>query len=229
MQADLSVIQLVLEAGVPVQAVMALLLLASILSWGVIFKKQAALAATRRAADDFEQRFWSGSDLLTLYTRISERRRAPTGMESLFEAGFKEFARLRKQIPGEPTAVVDASQRAMRVALNREMDRLETGLPFLASVGSTSPYIGLLGTVWGIMNAFLALGGNQSATLATVAPGIAEALIATAMGLIAAIPAVIAYNRHTHQTERLASRYDAFVDEFASILQRQAHTPGGAA
>ena len=227
MEADLSIIKLIVEASVPVQVVMGLLLLASVISWAMIFKKQAALASARRAANGFEKRFWSGSDLVALYTQISERRRVLTGMESLFEAGFKEFARLRKQVLGDPMAVVEGSRRSMRVALSREMDHLETHLSFLATVGSTSPYIGLFGTVWGIMNAFRALSGEQSATLATVAPGIAEALIATAMGLFAAIPAVIAYNRYTHDVERLITRYDTFVDEFSSILQRQAHTAQG--
>lgn len=229
MEVDLSILQLVLDASVPVQAVMVLLLLGSLLSWARIFKKRAVLAGARRAADDFEQRFWSGSDLVTLYNQISEHGRPAAGMESLFEAGFKEFARLRKQIASDPIVVVDASRRAMRVALTRELDHLEAGLPFLATVGSVSPYIGLFGTVWGIMNAFLALGGEQSATLSSVAPGIAEALIATAMGLFAAIPAVIAYNRYIHQVERLESRYDTFMDEFSSVLQRQAHTRGGGA
>ncbi|MGB1109542.1 MAG: protein TolQ [Gammaproteobacteria bacterium] len=223
METDLSIIKLILEASPLVQAVMALLLLASITSWAMIFRKRAAISASRAAADDFEQRFWSGTDLVAMYTQISERRHSPTGMESLFEAGFKEFARLRKQQVRDPMSIVEGSQRAMRVALSREIDNLETNLSFLATVGSTSPYIGLFGTVWGIMNSFRALGNVQHATLSLVAPGIAEALIATAMGLFAAIPAVIAFNRFSYDVERVVNRYDTFVEEFSSILQRQAH------
>lgn len=225
MEADLSIIKLILEASPLVQAVMALLVLASLISWTMIFRKRAAISSARSAADDFEKRFWSGTDLVAMYTQISERRRSPTGMESLFEAGFKEFARLRKQQVRDPMSIVEGSQRAMRVALSREIDNLETNLSFLATVGSTSPYIGLFGTVWGIMNSFRALGNVQHATLALVAPGIAEALIATAMGLFAAIPAVIAFNRFSYDVERVINRYDTFVEEFSSILQRQAHGP----
>jgi biopolymer transport protein TolQ len=225
METDLSFVKLVLSASPLVQVVMLLLVLASLISWTMIFRKRAGLRSARRAADEFEKRFWSGTDLVALYTQISERRRNPNGMESLFEAGFKEFARLRKQQVPDPMSIVEGTQRAMRVAMAREVDQLETHLSFLATVGSTSPYVGLFGTVWGIMNSFRALGGVQQATLALVAPGIAEALIATAMGLFAAIPAVIAYNRYTYDVERLVNRYDVFVDEFSSIIQRQAHQP----
>ncbi len=223
MQADLSIFELVAEASLIVQLVMLMLLMASMASWAMIFRKRRLLKLARTSADDFEMRFWSGSDLVSMYTQISERRRSRSGMESLFEAGFKEFARLRKQTGVEPMAVVEGSQRAMRVALAREIDFLETNLNFLATVGSTSPYVGLFGTVWGIMGSFRAIGAMQNVTLAVVAPGISEALIATAMGLFAAIPAVIAYNRYTNDVERLINRYDTFVEEFSSILQRQAH------
>ena len=189
----------------------------------MIFRKRGQLGAARRAADDFEDRFWSGKDLLSLYNKITSRRQSPAGMERIFEAGFKEFARLRKQANIEPAAVLDGTQRAMRVALSREIDTLETHLSFLATVGSTSPYVGLFGTVWGIMNSFRALGNVQQATLAMVAPGIAEALIATAVGLFAAIPAVIAYNRYSNDVERLVNRYGTFLEEFSTILQRQVH------
>jgi biopolymer transport protein TolQ len=201
---------------------MVLLLVTSMVSWTMIFRKRAALSQARAAADEFEGRFWSGKDLNALYTQIARRERTE-GVEAIFEAGFKEFARLRQQTGIEPMDMVEGAQRTMRVALSREIDKLEVNLPFLATVGSTSPYIGLFGTVWGIMNSFRGLSNVQQATLALVAPGIAEALIATAMGLFAAIPAVIAYNAFANNVERLISRYDAFLEEFSTILQRQAH------
>jgi biopolymer transport protein TolQ len=220
---DLSLFQLVAHASILVQIVLGLLLLASLASWTMIFRKRSALAKARRAADDFEERFWSGKDLLSLYNKVTSRRHSPAGMERIFEAGFKEFARLRKQPSIDPKAVLDGTQRAMRVALSREIDTLEVHLSFLATVGSTSPYVGLFGTVWGIMNSFRALGNVNQATLAMVAPGIAEALVATAMGLFAAIPAVIAYNRYSNDVERLVNRYHTFLEEFSTILQRQVH------
>lgn len=223
MSTDLSLFQLVAHASVLVQIVMGLLLLASLASWTMIFRKRSTLVRARRAADDFEERFWSGKDLLSLYNKVTSRRHSPAGMERIFEAGFKEFARLRKQPSIDPKAVLDGTQRAMRVALSREIDSLEVHLSFLATVGSTSPYVGLFGTVWGIMNSFRALGDVQQATLAMVAPGIAEALVATAMGLFAAIPAVIAYNRYSNDVERLVNRYNTFLEEFSTILQRQVH------
>lgn len=223
MTTDLSLVTLVANASVLVQIVLAILLTASLASWTMIFRKRGQLGAARRAADDFEDRFWSGKDLLSLYNKITSRRQSPAGMERIFEAGFKEFARLRKQANIEPAAVLDGTQRAMRVALSREIDTLETHLSFLATVGSTSPYVGLFGTVWGIMNSFRALGNVQQATLAMVAPGIAEALIATAVGRFAAIPAVIAYNRYSNDVERLVNRYGTFLEEFSTILQRQVH------
>ncbi len=223
MTADLSITQLILDASLVVQIVMALLLLASLLSWTVIFLKWSVIKQARQEADRFERRFWSGADLGELYKRVSARRGKLKGMESIFEAGFREFLHLRKSAV-DPLAMVQGVQRAMRVALNREVDNLEMHLSFLATVGSTSPYVGLFGTVWGIMNAFIGLGSVKQATIASVAPGIAEALIATAMGLFAAIPAVIAYNRYSNDVERLISRYDIFAEEFSTILQRQAHT-----
>lgn len=222
MTTDLSLIHLVMNASVLVQAVMALLLVISVVSWTIIFQKARTIKAARNAVGEFESRFWAGSDLTTLFREVSSRD-SVGGLETIFQAGFKEFVRLRKQGGVEPMAVVEGSQRAMRVELNREVDRLEMQLPFLATVGSTSPYVGLFGTVWGIMNSFRALGNVHQATLAMVAPGIAEALIATAMGLFAAIPAVVSYNRYSTDVERLIGRYGTFVEEFSTILQRQAH------
>ncbi len=222
MNVDLSILHLILNASHVVQLVMAMLLLVSLISWMRTFRKAMVLKHARREADAFEDKFWSGSDLAQLYTAITSRPHTRAGMEIIFESGFREFARLRQQHTAEPKAVLDGAQRAMRIALAREIDRLETNLPFLATVGSTSPYVGLFGTVWGIMNSFRALGNLKQATLSLVAPGIAEALIATAMGLFAAIPAVIAYNRFVNEVDRLESRYANFLDEFSNILQRQA-------
>ncbi len=224
MSTDMSIISLFLNASLVVQLVMLLLLLASLASWFLIFKKAIVMKDARRAADEFEDRFWSGSDLADLYDKITSRRNTISGMSRIFEAGFKEFARQRKNVGIDPMAVVEGSERAMRVALNREIDELESSLSFLATTGSTSPYVGLFGTVWGIMNSFRALANVNQATLAMVAPGIAEALVATAMGLFAAIPAVIAYNRFQADLEHLVNRYDAFADEFSTILQRHAHS-----
>lgn len=223
MTSDLSLMDLVLDASLLVQLVMLLLLVASVVSWTMIFQKRIRMHRARRSANKFEDQFWSGKDLVSIYNRINDPKHEATGMEVIFLSGFKEFARLRGHSGIDPQAVLEGAQRAMRVALSREIDDLELHLSFLATVGSTSPYVGLFGTVWGIMNSFRALGNVQQATLAMVAPGIAEALIATAMGLFAAIPAVIAYNRFANDVERLSNRYDTFVEEFSSILQRQAH------
>ena len=223
MSTDMSFFHLIIGASVVVQLVMLLLLVVSMVSWTMIFRRRSALKQAREEADAFEDRFWSGGDLTALYKRVSAHPEHTIGMAGIFHAGFSEFARLRKQSGAEPRAVVEGAQRVMRVALSRETDDLETHLSFLATVGSTSPYVGLFGTVWGIMNSFRGLGNAQQATLSMVAPGIAEALIATAMGLFAAIPAVIAYNRYSHDVERLISRYDNFLEEFSTILQRQAH------
>ena len=224
MTPDHSFIELILNASLLVQFVMLILALASLVSWTMIFNKQLLLKRGKQDAEIFEERFWSVEDLTPLYTRITAKRYEPSGMEKIFEAGFKEFARSQKQDNIDAETIVDASQRAMRIAMNKEMDHLETNLSFLATVGSTSPYIGLLGTVWGIMNSFQALGTVQHATISMVAPGISEALVATAMGLFAAIPAVIAYNRYSYDVERLISRYDNFMEEFASILHRHAYS-----
>ncbi len=225
---DLSILTLLMDASLLVQLVMLLLLLVSVFAWTVIFNKWKSLSLARRATASFEDRFWSGGDLNRLYEQVSSSGQNG-GLERIFVAGFKEFVRLRKQGDAEPMAVIEGAQRMMRVKLNREADAMEDNLQFLATVGSTSPYVGLFGTVWGIMNSFHALGNVQQATLAMVAPGIAEALIATAMGLFAAIPAVVAYNRFRTDTERLINNYDNFVDEFTSILQRQVHGDKGGA
>jgi biopolymer transport protein TolQ len=217
---DLSFVTLILEASVFVQLIMLILLAASIASWYFIFRKRAQLALAQRTADAFEQAFWSGGDLVAIFQRLDRRDKALVGIERIFHTGFREFAKLRQQKNIAVDAMIESTERVMRITLNREIDALELHLPFLATVSSTSPYIGLLGTVWGIMNSFRALGNVQQATLAMVAPGIAEALIATAMGLFAAIPAVIAYNRYATQVERLHSRYDIFKEEFTSILER---------
>ena len=217
---DMSVLSLITGASVIVQLVMAALLLASLLSWYYIFLKIFTYNRSTRLADEFEKDFWSGGDLNELYQRATSSRSAGT-MERIFEAGFREFARLRKQ-PGMDIAVImDGTRRAMRATYQREMERLESHLSFLASVGSVSPYVGLFGTVWGIMNAFRGLANVAQATLGHVAPGIAEALIATAIGLFAAIPAVIAYNRFAGDLNRLATRFDSFMEELSNILQRQ--------
>jgi len=223
----LSIIDLILHASFVVQCVMAILLTASVVSWAMIIQRNKALSEAIDETRKFEDRFWSGIDLSKLYNEVSARANV-SGMESLFKAGFKEFARLHKTSARSPNAVMEGTQRAMRVGLSREVERLETHLAFLATVGSISPYIGLFGTVWGIMNSFIALGAVQQATLAMVTPGIAEALIATAIGLFAAIPAVIAYNRFSHRVEMLENSYANFVEEFSNILHRQAVSSGDA-
>ena len=218
---QLSIIRLIAEASVPVQIVIAILLLASLTSWAIIFRKRFVIGRARRGADQFEISFWSGGDLAQLYRAI-EQRGGTTGMASIFEFGFREFARLRQQGGIAADQLLEGARRAMRVAQLKEIDRLEASLATLATVGSTSPYVGLFGTVWGIMSAFASLGNVQQATLAMVAPGISEALITTAIGLFAAIPAVVAYNRFADQVGRLEIRYDAFTEEFSTILQRHA-------
>jgi biopolymer transport protein TolQ len=221
MGGELSILRLVMQASLVVQFVMLLLLAASLMSWTIIFRKRSALRRGRSDAERFENSFWSGGDLTVLYRQI-ESRGGARGMESIFEFGFREFARLRQQGEGAADALLEGARRAMRVAQLKEIDRLEQSLATLATVGSTSPYVGLFGTVWGIMSAFSNLGNVQQATLASVAPGIAEALVATAIGLFAAIPAVVAYNRFADQVSRLELRYDAFMEEFSTILQRHA-------
>jgi biopolymer transport protein TolQ len=224
MTSNLNPLELVLQASIIVQIVMALLLLASIVSWAIMLRKRSELRQARAEADRFEEMFWSGGDLTAMFRAIDQSRRVTKGMESIFEQGFREFTRMRQH--GVSAAqLIEGSRRGMRVALLRETDRLEHSLSMLATIGSTSPYVGLFGTVWGIMNAFHGLGNVQQATLAMVAPGIAEALIATAMGLFAAIPAVIAYNRYADQVSRIELRYDTFAEELSSILQRHATMP----
>ena len=218
---SLNLLTLVLHASIPVQLVMLLLLFGSIASWVIIFRKKRVLDRAAREADQFEERFWSGAELSKLYAGSTERNRDISGLEAIFEAGFREFSRLRQRRGADSRMQLEGAQRAMRATGSREIDGLEHNLEFLANVGSISPYVGLFGTVWGIMISFQGLANVKEATIATVAPGISEALIATAMGLFAAIPAVWAYNRFATKVERIAVRYDAFSEEFSSILQRQ--------
>ncbi|PKO47188.1 MAG: protein TolQ [Betaproteobacteria bacterium HGW-Betaproteobacteria-22] len=218
---DMSIFTLIAGASLPVQMVMLILVIVSLFSWWYIFIKVATLKRAERDAEEFEKNFWMGGDLNKLYEGIASGHRKPRGMASIFEAGFKEFARHRQQARMEVSDVMEGARRAMRAAYNREMDDLDAHLPFLASVGSVSPYIGLFGTVWGIMNAFRGLSNVAQATLSQVAPGIAEALVATAIGLFAAIPAVIAYNRFASSVDRLSVRYESFMEEFTNILQRK--------
>jgi biopolymer transport protein TolQ len=219
---QLSIFELVANASLLVQLVMLTLLLASLASWVMIFQRWFFLRRVQREIEEFEEHFWSGIDLRQLYGELVEEDDL-TGIESAFVAGFKEYTRLAEEGSGDPDAIMQGVQRAMRIALTREEERLETHLPFLATVGSTSPYIGLFGTVWGIMNSFRSLANMTQATLASVAPGISEALVATAMGLFAAIPAVIAFNRFSARVEAMVKRYEAFSDELISILHRVAH------
>jgi biopolymer transport protein TolQ len=222
---DLSFIALISNAHLIVQLIMALLLLVSLMSWSYIFRKTFAIRAARTQTEQFERTFWAGGNLHTLHQSATSSREQSGALARIFEAGMGEFIKGKqaseKRDPLDTGAVLDGARRAMRAAFQRELDGLDTHLNFLASVGSVSPYIGLLGTVWGIMNAFRGLANVQQATLAAVAPGIAEALIATAIGLFAAIPAVVAYNRFTHDIDRLAIRFESFVEEFSNILQRQ--------
>lgn len=217
---DLSLLQLLLDASVPVQLVMLILVGISVLSWTYIFSKRAALKRAHEQTRRFEDDFWAGGDLTVLQQAVSSRRDEHGALARIFDAGMTEFLKARRN-HSNTEALLDGSRRAMRATYQREMDNLESHLNFLASAGSVSPYIGLLGTVWGIMHAFLGLSSMQQATLSAVAPGIAEALIATAIGLFAAIPAVVAYNRYTNEIDRLSIRFDSFIDEFLNILQRQ--------
>ena len=224
MHADMSFIGLFLQASVLVKLVMLTLLGLSIASWAVIIQRRKMLNSARLKSARFEDTFWSGVDLNRLYKELTARGESVAGLEAMFVAGFKEYSRLIKVNSKSPDAVMEGTSRAMRVSLSREMEKLENNLPMLATIGSTSPYIGLFGTVWGIMNSFIALGTVENATLAMVAPRIAEALIATAMGLFAAIPAVVAYNRFATQAEKLEMAYANFMEEFSNILQRQAYS-----
>jgi biopolymer transport protein TolQ len=222
MSNDLSILHLVANASFVVQLVMFILLSASVLSWTLIFSKGKELRRATSVTDDFEKEFWSGIELTTLYQKLATNNFKTEGIEKIFLAGYKEFSRM-SQKGAEPIIQVESAQRVMRIELSREVDRLDDSMAFLATVGSTSPYVGLFGTVWGIMNSFRALGDVKNATLANVAPGIAEALIATAIGLFAAIPAVVSYNRFSTKLDRLAGRYEIFMDEFVVLLHRQAH------
>ncbi|GAA0686808.1 protein TolQ [Marinobacterium maritimum] len=223
MEDKLSIWSLVLNASLVVQLVMLLLMLASFLSWVMIFQRNQVMRKARRSLRQFEDRFWSGVDLGELFREVSQTPNANSGAENIFRAGLQEYTRLTQKTGSDPEMVMNGVQRAMRVAMAREEERLERHLPFLATVGSTSPYVGLFGTVWGIMNAFRGLANVHQATLASVAPGISEALVATAIGLFAAIPAVIAFNRFSAQAEGLLNAYDTFADEFSSILYRRVH------
>ncbi|CAH1536928.1 MULTISPECIES: protein TolQ [Vibrio] len=222
MTADISILDLFLQASLLVKLVMLTLLGMSIASWAMIIKRSKVLSQASKDAESFEDKFWSGTDLSQLYQKVKARKDDIGGTEEIFYAGFTEFARLRKSNANSPAYIMEGTGRAMRVSVAREVDELETSLPFLATVGSISPYIGLFGTVWGIMHAFIALGEVKQATLSMVAPGIAEALIATAMGLFAAIPAVMAYNRLSNKVSKLEHTYATFSEEFHSILHRQA-------
>ncbi|HIF9504058.1 TPA: protein TolQ [Photobacterium damselae] len=222
MTGELSILDLFLQASLLVKIVMLILLGMSVVSWTMIIKRSQVLSEATTRAHRFEDRFWSGVDLSQLYKEVEARKDDLTGSEQIFYAGFKEYARLHRSNGKVPEAVMEGTGRAMRVALSREVEELETNLPFLATVGSISPYIGLFGTVWGIMHAFIALGAVKQASLAMVAPGIAEALVATAMGLFAAIPAVMFYNRLTNRVAKLEHTYATFMEEFSSILHRQA-------
>jgi biopolymer transport protein TolQ len=217
----LTVYHLIANASLLVQAVILILVLASVTSWTMIFRKGRELKQARRSMDHFEERFWSGGDLGALHQQVAGRPGPRRGPEQLFDVGFGSYTRLAQKPGASRVEIVDGTRRAMRVALNREADALELHLPFLATVGSISPFVGLFGTVWGIMNSFRGLANVGQATLAMVAPGISEALIATAMGLFAAIPAVIAYNRYVNDVEKLVNRYDNFCEEFSQVLQRQ--------
>lgn len=221
MSTDLSIMHLFLNASFLVQLVMLALLVVSIAAWTIIFRKRRELNDAQLGLKIFEDSFWSGSSLADLYQQLSKDTVKKSGAAAIFVAGFKEYLKLRQKTGISSSELLEGTRRSMRVALNREIDALEMQLPFLATVGSTSPYVGLFGTVWGIMNSFRALGNVNQATLAMVAPGIAEALIATAMGLFAAIPAVIGYNRYISAVERLSNQYDNFLEEFSVILQRQ--------
>lgn len=222
MNEPLSIWALVMEAGPLVKLVMLSLVIASITSWALIFQRAITMARAKSAATHFEDRFWSGLDLVRVYREPSGDQ--PEATEAVFRAGFKEFNRLRQQNGVDPDALMEGVQRSMRVTLAREQERLERHLPMLATIGSISPYVGLFGTVWGIMNSFRGLANAQQATLATVAPGISEALIATAIGLFAAIPAVVAYNRYSAKADSILAGIETFAEEFSAILHRKVHS-----
>jgi biopolymer transport protein TolQ len=229
MKPDLSIVQLVLNASWVVQLVMVLLIGVSIASWAAIFRKLFALKRVNTLNDDFERDFWSGTSLNDLFSAAAQNAKMAGPMERIFASGMREYSKLRERRISDAGTLLDGARRAMRASYQRELDAVETNLSFLASVGSVSPYVGLFGTVWGIMHAFIGLASLQSVTLATVAPGIAEALVATAIGLFAAIPAVVAYNRFARDIDRVAIKLETFIEEFSNILQRNlgAHSASG--
>ena len=229
MNQDLSIVQLVLHASLVVQLVMALLLVVSVASWAAIFRKLLALKRVKALNDEFEREFWSGRSLNELFTAAVQHAKQAGPLERIFASGMREFQKLRERRIGDPGTLMDGARRAMRASFQRELDVIESNLSFLASVGSVSPYVGLFGTVWGIMHAFTGLASLQQVTLATVAPGIAEALVATAIGLFAAIPAVVAYNRFARDIDRVAIRLETFIEEFSNILQRNLGSQAAAA
>ena len=222
---DMSILSLVLQASWVVQLVMLILVAGSVASWATIFRKAAALKRVRKLNEEFEEDFWSGNSLNDLYTRATQNAKTGGPMERIFASGMREYRKLRERQIHDGTTLLDGTRRAMRASFQREMDQVESGLSFLGTVGSVSPYIGLFGTVWGVMHAFTGSGSMEQLTLATVAPGIAEALVATAMGLFAAIPAVTAYNRYANHIDRVASAQETFVEEFSNILQRNINSP----
>jgi biopolymer transport protein TolQ len=220
---SLSYLELMLHASLPVQGIVLMLLIGSVLSWVIIFRKNRIYSRATDEADEFETRFWSGVDLTSLYRAATDRNRVVSGLEAIFEAGFREYARLRQKKGVDSRTQLEGAQRAMRATFAREVDRLEHNLELLANIGSTAPYVGLVGTVFGIMVTMHGLSNQETASIAAVAPGISEALFATAIGLFVAIPAVWAYNRFATKVERLSVRYESFAEEFSSILQRQSH------
>ena len=228
-QQDLSILSLLIHASLPVQLVVLLLIVVSVASWAAIFRKYFALKRTRSLNDDFERDFWSGTSLNDLFSAAAQNAKMAGPMERIFASGMREYSKLRERRISDAGTLLDGARRAMRASFQRELDAVETNLSFLASVGSVSPYVGLFGTVWGIMHAFIGLASLQSVTLATVAPGIAEALVATAIGLFAAIPAVVAYNRFARDIDRVAIKLETFIEEFSNILQRNlgAHSASG--
>ena len=226
MNQDMSIVSLILQASIVVQFVMALLACVSVASWAAIIRKFFALRRMRALNDEFEREFWSGSSLNELYAAAAQNAKLAGPMERIFASGMREYQKLRERRIGDASTLLDGTRRAMRASFQREMDEVESGLSFLGTVGSVSPYIGLFGTVWGVMHAFTGFANMEQITLATVAPGIAEALVATAMGLFAAIPAVTAYNRYAHQIDRVASQQETFIEEFSNILQRNVGATG---
>ena len=220
MNQDLSIVQLMLDASWVVQAVVVLLVVVSVISWAAIFRKVFAIRRVKTHNEDFEREFWSGTNLNELYTAAAQSARHGGPMERIFASGMREYQKLRERRITDSGALLDGARRAMRASFQRELDALESNLSFLGTVGSVAPYVGLFGTVWGIMHAFTGLASLVQVTLAAVAPGIAEALVATAIGLFAAIPAVVAYNRFTHDIDRVANAMETFMEEFSNILQR---------